>query len=94
LVSEVRPDGRLVVGATLTSDGSELLDRDWDTTLRYDAEAFDGAWVVEAMMAEGVVTVPRRWPRILVERLRANGDLLVPDSDVDATVKSVRDCSR
>jgi hypothetical protein len=90
LVSEVRSDGQLVVGATLTSDGSDLLDRAWDIRLRRDAEGFDGAWVVETMMAEGVVTVPRRWPRMLVERLRATGDLLLADSDLDPIINLVR----
>lgn len=93
LVSEVQSDGRLGVRATLTSEGPELLDNDWDTRLRYDPNAFGGAWIVETMTAEGVVTVPRRWARMLVERLRSSGDLQFADSDFESIVCLVHDRS-
>jgi hypothetical protein len=92
-VASVRPDGTVALKATLTTEGPEVLDAAWDLLLRNDPEAFGGAWIVEEMRAEGVVTVPRRWPRLLVERLRAEETLVVDDSRIDALLELVRDRS-
>ena len=43
------------------------------------------------MTADGVVSVPRLWPRILVDRLRASEDLVCAEEDVVGT--SLRECA-
>ena len=80
----------LTATAVLTSDGSPALDRPWRLVLRRNPLAFDGAWFAEQMTAEGVETVPRRWPRMLVDELRVRGELLCADSDLDAICALVR----
>jgi hypothetical protein len=91
-VEEARPSGEVIArGGQLTSDGHALLDRTWEFTLRYDASAFDGAWVAIGMTAPGVASVPRRWPRTLVEQLRAAGKLVIDDAAVPSLLKRIRD---
>ena len=45
------------------------------------------------MTAEGLETVPRRWPRMLVDELRVRGELLCADGDLDAICALVRAAS-
>ncbi len=89
-VRKVAADGRLTVSASLTSDGPDLLDRRWSLVLRRDPQTFAGAWHAVSMTSEGVVSVPRLWPRSIVDRLRASGDLLCTDQDVDQVCAILR----
>jgi hypothetical protein len=83
----------LTATAVLTSDGSPLLDQRWNLLLARDPATFDGAWFAQRMTAEGVVTVPRRWPRMFVDELRVRGDLVCAGADVDLVCGLVRTTS-
>ena len=84
-IDAVLDDGLLAVHATLTSEGPAILDATWQLVLRhYPAQANDSPWFVERMSSEGFVTVPRLWPRSIVDHMRKRhvltcNDAMLPD---------------